>query len=69
MKVLCVQTCVCANRIYVHESVYGKFLEKYAAKVKELKMGDGLDPQVSQGPLINERAVEKVLLVLLELFY
>ena len=54
------QTCVCANRIYVHDAVYDVFAEKLAAAVKELKVGNGLDDGVLQGPLIDENAVKKV---------
>ncbi|WP_366556317.1 NADP-dependent succinate-semialdehyde dehydrogenase [Aquibaculum sediminis] len=54
------QTCVCANRILVQSGVYDAFAEKLAAKVKELKVGNGLEEGVSQGPLIDGAAVEKV---------
>ena len=54
------QTCVCANRIYVQEGVYDKFVEKFAAKVKLIKVGNGFEDGVVQGPLIEDAAVEKV---------
>ena len=54
------QTCVCTNRIYVHESIYDTFVEKFAAKVAELKVGEGLTDKVTQGPLIDDAAVAKV---------
>ncbi len=54
------QTCVCANRIYVQDGVYDEFVEKFAAKVKALKVGNGFDEGVSQGPLIEDAAVAKV---------
>ncbi|NOX39072.1 MAG: NAD-dependent succinate-semialdehyde dehydrogenase [Alphaproteobacteria bacterium] len=54
------QTCVCANRIYVQDSVYDEFAEKLAAAVAKLKVGDGFDAGVTEGPLINQAAVEKV---------
>jgi succinate-semialdehyde dehydrogenase/glutarate-semialdehyde dehydrogenase len=54
------QTCVCANRIYVQDAVYDAFVEKFAAKVKALKVGNGFDDGVVQGPLIEDAAVEKV---------
>ncbi|TWI59668.1 NAD-dependent succinate-semialdehyde dehydrogenase [Halalkalibacter nanhaiisediminis] len=54
------QTCVCSNRVYVHESIYDKFIEKLVPKVKELKIGNGLEEGVDIGPLINQAAVEKV---------
>ena len=54
------QTCVCANRVYVKDGVYDAFAEKLVVAVKQLKVGNGFDPGVSQGPLIDEAAVEKV---------
>lgn len=54
------QTCVCANRIYVQEQVYEAFVEKFAKRVSEMKVGDGLDEAVEIGPLINEAGLEKV---------
>ena len=53
------QTCVCANRIYVQDGVYDAFAEKLAAKLKTMKVGDGLDG-ADLGPLIDENAVKKV---------
>ncbi|WP_404385240.1 NADP-dependent succinate-semialdehyde dehydrogenase [Caenispirillum salinarum] len=54
------QTCVCANRIMVQAGVYDKFAEKLAEAVKNLKVGDGTQEGVTQGPLINEKAAVKV---------
>ena len=54
------QTCVCANRIYVQDKVYDQFVEKFAAKVKALKVGNGFEDGVAQGPLIEDAAVQKV---------
>ncbi len=54
------QTCVCANRIYVQDGVYDEFVQKFAAKVKAVKVGNGFEDGVSQGPLIEDAAVEKV---------
>jgi succinate-semialdehyde dehydrogenase/glutarate-semialdehyde dehydrogenase len=54
------QTCVCANRLYVQSPVYDAFAEKLVAAVKKLKVGNGLEPGVLQGPLIDQNAVEKV---------
>ncbi|GEK46313.1 NAD-dependent succinate-semialdehyde dehydrogenase [Halomonas pacifica] len=54
------QTCVCTNRLLVQSGVYEAFLEKLAARVAQLKVGNGLEDGVSQGPLINQAAVEKV---------
>jgi succinate-semialdehyde dehydrogenase/glutarate-semialdehyde dehydrogenase len=54
------QTCVCANRILVQDSVYDAFAEKLRAAVEALKVGNGMEPGVTQGPLINADAVAKV---------
>jgi succinate-semialdehyde dehydrogenase/glutarate-semialdehyde dehydrogenase len=54
------QACVAANRFYVHKKVYAEFVEKFAAATKALKVGSGLEPGVSQGPLIDEQALAKV---------
>ncbi len=54
------QTCVCANRIYVQDAVYEQFVEKFAAKVKTLKVGNGFAEGVTTGPLIEDKAVAKV---------
>lgn len=53
------QTCVCANRIYVHKNIYKAFSEKFVTAVKALKVGNGLDEGTQIGPLINEKAVLK----------
>ena len=54
------QTCVCTNRLLVQSGVYDAFLEKLAARVAQLQVGNGLDEGVVQGPLINAAAVDKV---------
>ncbi|MYN05819.1 NADP-dependent succinate-semialdehyde dehydrogenase [Pseudoduganella aquatica] len=54
------QTCVCANRIYVQDGVYEAFAQKFVAAVSKLKVGDGTEPGVTQGPLIDAKAVLKV---------
>jgi succinate-semialdehyde dehydrogenase / glutarate-semialdehyde dehydrogenase len=54
------QTCVCANRLLVQDSVYDAFAQKLAVAVKGLKVSSGLEPGASQGPLIDDKAVEKV---------
>ena len=54
------QTCVCANRIYAQEGIYDAFVAKLTAAVAKLKVGDGTESGVTQGPLINEAAVKKV---------
>ena len=54
------QTCVCANRLYVQDGIYEAFVEKFAARVKALKVGNGFDEGVVQGPLIEEAAIDKV---------
>ncbi|WP_311748159.1 NAD-dependent succinate-semialdehyde dehydrogenase [Proteus penneri] len=53
------QTCVCANRFYIHKDVYQKFSERFVDAVKKLKVGNGFEEGVSIGPLINRKAVEK----------
>ncbi len=54
------QTCVCANRIYVQDGVYDAFIAKLTEKVQAMKVGNGLEDGVVQGPLITMEAVEKV---------
>jgi len=54
------QTCVCANRIYVQDGVYDAFAEKLVAAVGKLKVGNGTENGVTQGPLIDDKAVKKV---------
>jgi succinate-semialdehyde dehydrogenase/glutarate-semialdehyde dehydrogenase len=55
------QTCVCANRLYVQEGVYDAFVEKLAAKAQGIKVGNGFEAGVNQGPLIDAQAMRKVL--------
>ena len=54
------QTCVCANRIYVHSSIEEEFTKRIAARVNELKVGDGKEDGVEIGPLIDQDAIDKV---------
>ncbi|PZQ48658.1 MAG: succinate-semialdehyde dehydrogenase (NADP(+)), partial [Micavibrio aeruginosavorus] len=54
------QTCICANRIFVHESIYDAFLIKFQRAIESLKVGDGREDGVTIGPLINDKAIEKV---------
>ncbi len=54
------QTCVCANRLFVQDGVFDAFAEKLALKVSQLKVGDGAEEGVTQGPLIDQAAIEKV---------
>ena len=54
------QTCVCANRLYVQDGVYDSFVAKLAAKVRGIAVGNGFDAGVSQGPLIDAAALDKV---------
>jgi len=54
------QTCVCANRFLVEESVHDAFADKLAKRAAAMKVGDGASEGVTQGPLINKKAVEKV---------
>lgn len=54
------QTCVCANRLFVQDGVFDEFAKKLAVKVSELKIGAGTEDGVTQGPLIDQAAIEKV---------
>lgn len=54
------QTCVCANRIYVHEDVYEEFSKGFTKEARKLKTGQGFDPSTDQGPLIDKAALAKV---------
>jgi succinate-semialdehyde dehydrogenase/glutarate-semialdehyde dehydrogenase len=53
------QTCVCTNRIYVQSSIFDQFAEKFAAAVKQLKVGPGMDKETTVGPLIEPAAIDK----------
>jgi succinate-semialdehyde dehydrogenase/glutarate-semialdehyde dehydrogenase len=55
------QTCVCANRLFVQRTVAPAFTRKLVEAVSKLRLGSGLDPATTQGPLVNEAAVTKVL--------
>lgn len=54
------QTCVCPNRVFVHEKVHGRFVDKLVARVSALHVGPATDPKSQIGPMINARAVEKI---------
>lgn len=54
------QQCICANRIYIHDSIYDKFSEVFVATVAKMNVGNGLDENTQVGPLINQEAVNKV---------
>lgn len=54
------QTCVCANRIYIQDSIYARFTKAFVHAANQLKVGNGLEPGVQQGPLIHEQALAKV---------
>ncbi len=54
------QTCVCANRLYVQEGVYDAFVDKLAAKTQTIKVGNGFEAGINQGPMIDDQAVAKV---------
>ena len=54
------QTCVCVNRFLVQDGIYDAFIEKFTAAVKGLKLGNGADEGITQGPLINMAGMEKV---------
>jgi len=55
------QRCTAASRVAVHKKVYGAFVEKFAARAKSLKVGDGLDPTTEMGPSINEQQLNTVM--------
>jgi succinate-semialdehyde dehydrogenase / glutarate-semialdehyde dehydrogenase len=54
------QTCVCANRLYVQDGVYDAFVAKLAAKSKGIKVGNGFEAGVTQGPMIDDQAIAKI---------
>ncbi len=54
------QTCVCANRIFVQKGIYDEFAQKFADKVRQFQVGNGFDAGTTHGPLIHERAINKV---------
>jgi succinate-semialdehyde dehydrogenase/glutarate-semialdehyde dehydrogenase len=54
------QTCVCTNRFYVHEAIHDVFVKKLADAVAKIKVGNGFEAGVQQGPMIDAQAVEKV---------
>jgi len=53
------QTCVCANRLYIQSGIHDEFVEKLKERMSGFKIGSGLDPSVTHGPLINDSAVKK----------
>ena len=55
------QTCICTNRLFVHESVYDSFLEKFTNEVKKIKVGNGLNEGIVSGPLIDKSSLDKVI--------
>jgi len=54
------QTCICANRLFVHDKVYDQFLEKFVKEVAKIKVGNGLESSINSGPLIDKYSLEKV---------
>jgi len=54
------QTCICANRIFVHNNIYDEFIKKFTKAVEKIKVGDGLREDVVSGPLIDEYSLAKV---------
>jgi len=58
------QTCICSNRLFVHEKVYDEFVEKFAEATKKLEIGNGLTKGVNVGPMIEEKAVASVEMLL-----
>lgn len=60
------QTCVCSNRIFVHKQIKAELLEKLKQEMTKLKLGNGLDKDINQGPLIDARAVDHANKLLLD---
>ena len=54
------QTCVCSNRLFVHDTIYDQFVEKLVAATAQFKIGNGMDEGVTIGPLVNVKAVQDV---------
>ena len=54
------QSCICANRIYVQEGIAPRFLPAFVERVNAIKVGEGFQPGVEVGPLINEETLDKV---------
>ncbi|PHS14956.1 MAG: succinate-semialdehyde dehydrogenase (NADP(+)) [Kangiella sp.] len=54
------QTCVTANRFIIHKNIKQKFVNQFIQRIKQLKMGSGLEPENSLGPLVNQRAIDKI---------
>ena len=55
------KTCICANRILIQDKIYDEFASKFAEAVdKQMKVGNGMEASSTQGPLINQKAIEKV---------
>jgi len=54
------QTCVCANRMFIHENIYDEFIKKFTESVGKIKVGNGMEDGVSSGPLIDEYSLAKV---------
>lgn len=54
------QTCICADKVLVHDKVYNEFASTLLARMKKLKLGHGMNKETTHGPLINERAIQKV---------
>ncbi|MGD8174481.1 MULTISPECIES: aldehyde dehydrogenase [Marinimicrobium] len=56
----CGQVCTCAERVYVHESLYDRFIEKLVPMVESIKLGDPMDPETTMGPKVNAREIENI---------
>jgi len=55
------QTCICSNRIFVHENIYDEFLKKFTDEVSKISVGNGLEDGITSGPLIDQSSLEKVI--------
>lgn len=56
----CGQVCTCAERLYVHDAIYDEFVAKLLARVKQIKVGDPMDPATQMGPKVNAREIENI---------
>lgn len=54
------QTCICVNRVIVHESIHDAYVSRLVEKVKEIKLGNGMEPGVTQGPLVDRRSKDSM---------
>lgn len=56
----CGQVCTCVERLYIHDGIYDKFMEKFVPMVQALKVGDPMDPDTQMGPKCNQREISNI---------